>query len=343
MTIFIVILGISVIILLHELGHFLAAKSFGLLVEEFGFGFPPRLFSKKIGETTYSFNLLPFGGFVKIYGENREALRQAQGEPAKERSFAHQPFYKKTAVILAGVATNFILGWLIISAIFIMGSRQIVAVTEVLKNSPAEAAGLQAGDVLVDFKTSEEFLKFVRENQGGKISLKTARDGDELVFELTPRINPPAGEGAIGVAFAEAGLPKYSFFRSFWEGLKASVAVSVAIVVSLFQLLIGLFTEGRLAANFVGPIGIFGVANQAAGLGFAFLLQLIGLISLNLFVLNILPFPALDGGRFLFAVIEKIKKSPLSLKFEQSANALGFLILILLMIAITVRDVVRLF
>jgi regulator of sigma E protease len=338
MTLLIVILGLSFLILIHELGHFLAAKSFGLLVEEFGFGFPPRLFAKKIGETVYSLNLLPFGGFVKIYGEYK-----ADDAAHLKRAFFAQKIWKKIAVILAGVLMNFLLGWFIISSVFMIGVPSGLAITEVFDGSPAAAAGLLKGDQILNFSSADDFVKFVQENKGREIVLNLKRSGKELKVNITPRLEPPGGQGALGVGFMAVGLERQPFFASILEGFKASVSAVAAIFIGLFQLILALFTKGQLLAGVVGPVGIFGVAGEAAGLGLTYFLQFIALISLNLFALNILPFPALDGGRFLFILFEKIKGSPLSPQFERSVNAAGFLLLLLLMIALTARDIGRLF
>lgn len=344
MVIILIIISISILILIHELGHFLVAKKFGLLVEEFGVGFPPRLFSKKIGETLYSINLLPFGGFVKIYGEDPAPKQSVgTGQVLLARAFYAQVAWKKMLVISAGILMNFILGWLIMSVIFMIGVPQSLVVTSIAPNSPAAIVGLQQGDRLMDFKKSDDFINLIEKNKGKEVSLNILRGGETLAIKVIPRIVPPAGEGALGVVFAEAGLERQPFFLSFWEGLKASVGTVAMIVVSLGQLLFSFLTQGRILEGFVGPIGIFGVASQAAGLGAVYFLQLIGLISLNLFVLNILPFPALDGGRMFFILLEKIKGRPLSQNFERSANAIGFLVLLFLMIAVTVRDVIKLF
>lgn len=360
MVILLVIVGISVLILIHEFGHFLVAKKIGLLVEEFGIGFPPRLLSKKIGETVYSINVLPFGGFVKIYGENPNVPPREDGPHRSEEGVINLPadgaksenesraFYSASAsrriiVLVAGVAMNFILGWFTISAIFMIGVPSSLVITNVMSESPAALAGFQLGDQLIDFKKSVDFIGFVEENKGKEIQLDFIRNGEKLSLAVMPRLMPPAGEGALGIAFAEAGLEKQSLFLSFWEGIKASLGMVVMIAVSLFQLLLSLFTEGRILEGFVGPIGIFSVANQAAGLGLVYLFQLLALISFNLFVLNLLPFPALDGGRIFFVFLEKIKGRPLSPNFERSANAIGFLVLLFLMIAITVRDLIKLF
>jgi len=340
MIIILVIVGISALILVHELGHFLVAKFFDIKVEEFGFGFPPRLFFKKIGETIYSFNLLPFGGFVRLLGESPEASVPASEE---RRSFSVQPAWKRMAVILAGVVMNFLLGWLIISAVFMIGAPKAIIITDVQAASPAAAAQLEIGDQIIGFSTTDEFVAYVQEHKGEEIAVQIRHNGTTNTVGMTPRVNPPTGQGALGLAFTEAGLERRPVLQSLGHGFLTSIFIVQTIAVGLYQLLATLVTQGHLMAGFVGPVGIFGVANQSASLGLAYLLQLIGLISLNLFLLNALPFPALDGGRFLFILIEKIKGKPLSPQLERSANALGFVVLLLLMIAITVRDVVKLF
>ncbi|MBI2025010.1 MAG: site-2 protease family protein [Candidatus Harrisonbacteria bacterium] len=340
MTILIVIIGISFLIFIHELGHFFVAKKLGLLVEEFGFGFPPRLFSKKIGETVYSFNLLPFGGFVRIYGEEQSKKSEEHPNVPNQRIFYSQPAWKRTLIIVAGVFMNFIIGWLLMSAVFFTGTPQAVLVSDVLPGSAAEAAEIFPQDQVLGFESAGEFVEFINQNRGKEVNLNLLRNGEELTIRVTPSQNEQA---ALGVAVADAGIPKHSLPASLWEGLKSAVFIIGAIFAAFANLLWGLLTQGQVLVDFVGPIGIFGVANQAGALGFLYLVQLIALISLNLTVINILPFPALDGGRLFFIFLEKIKGSPLSQNFERSANTIGFLLLIFLMIAITVRDVARLF
>jgi len=348
MVIILVIISLSVLILVHELGHFLAAKFLGLRVEEFGFGFPPRLFSKKIGETVYSVNLLPLGGFVKLYGETDEMdmIRGAGHhnqllEP--ERSFAAQKAWRKAVIVLAGILMNFLLGWLIVSAVFMIGAPKALIITNVISDSPAAAAGLRVGDQILGFSQSQEFIDFVQQHRGREINLDIRRNSENISVKAVPRLEVKNGEGALGVVFSEAGTERQSFLKSLGDGFLMSLAIIFSIFKSLAAVLMNLFTQGKLLENFVGPIGIFGVASQAASVGLVYLLQLIGLISLNLFALNILPFPALDGGRLLFVIIEKIKGAPLSPTLERSVNAIGFIILLILMIAISVRDVVRMF
>ncbi len=337
MTIFIVIIGISLLILIHEFGHFLIAKKMGLLVEEFGFGFPPRLFSKKLGETTYSLNLLPFGGFVKIFGEDSGGQIP---EESKMRSFSHQPAWKRALIIVAGVLMNFLLGWFLMSIIFMIGTPKALLIAEVLPGSPAEIVGIMPQDQILGFEKAGDFIDFVNKNRGEEIALSINRGGEELSFKVIPRVE---GEGAVGVSLVEAGVDKKPFLDAIWEGLKTAGFIVFAIFGAFLNLIWGFLTQGKVLVDFVGPIGIFGVASQAGSLGFLYLVQLIAMISLNLTVLNIFPFPALDGGRLLFVLIEKIKGSPLSQNFERTANTAGFILLLLAMIAITVRDITRLF
>ncbi|MDP2629637.1 MAG: M50 family metallopeptidase [Candidatus Harrisonbacteria bacterium] len=338
MSILILIIGISALILLHELGHFLAAKSYGIRVDEFGFGFPPRLFSIKKGETEYSFNLLPFGGFVRLYGEH---AAQLEGQKVDQnRSFTHQSARKRLIVIAAGVAVNFILGWLILSASFMIGASQSVVITQVLEDSPAVEAGLQVGDSLIDFQAAESFTQFANTHRGEAIEINISREGERQSLVLTPREDESLP--AIGVGLTEAGLAKRGFFQALWDGLALSVQAMAQIIQALGRLVADIFGAGKITEGIVGPVGIFGVASDLGGIGFVYLLQLIGLISLNLAVLNSIPFPALDGGRFLFILIEKFKGSRLSMKFEMAANATGFILLLLLMVAITARDIIQL-
>jgi len=366
-----IIIFLSILVLVHELGHFLLAKKFGLLVEEFGFGLPPRIWGKKIGETIYSINALPFGGFVKIYGENREERVVPQQEISmvqiekeviesennlaieekltaetimvsdRNRNFSFLPIGKRALIISAGVLMNFILGWLIISTVFSIGIPEAVLITAVQQNSPAFEIGLQANDKIVGFSKADDLIKFIDSHRGEKINLEIERQGEIKNFQVVPRINPPAGEGALGIGLIEVGLPKENLISSVWQGLKTSGQIIQAVFAAIFNLIIKVFVGQANLEQITGPVGIVKITSQAQGLGFAYLLQLLALISLNLVVINIFPFPALDGGRLLFLLIEKIKGSPLPVKFERYANAVGMAILLFLMVAITIKDIIK--
>ena len=338
-----IIVGLSVLILIHELGHFIAAKNAGLLVEEFGFGFPPRLYGKKIGETVYSLNWLPFGGFVKIFGERSvEAGRlPEEGGADKSRSFAHQSAWKRFVIMGAGISINFLFGWLLLAVVLMIGSPQSVLITDVAPNTPAEEVGLLPGDQLVEYATPAEFSEFVNARRGQEVNLEIRRAGEVRTVTVTPR-ELEGTTGSVGVFITEVGLAPQAFFPALWDGLKLSITTMGEILKAFGTLLAEMFGSASIPENIVGPIGIFGIANQVGQLGFVFLLQLIALISLKLAILNFIPFPALDGGRILFLIIEKIKGGPLNQKVELWANAASFVFLLLLMIVITARDIINL-
>ncbi|MBI5079453.1 RIP metalloprotease RseP [Candidatus Wolfebacteria bacterium] len=339
-----VIIFLSILILVHELGHFLVAKKFGLLVEEFGFGLPPRIWGRKIGETVYSLNALLFGGFVKIFGDGEVV--------EKPRSFPSLSLGRRAVIIAAGVLMNFLFGWLALSAVFSIGLPTAVVITETREKSPAMEIGLKPGDAIIsagadsiylngDKLNVENFIKLIDERRGKEVSLKIQRNGDTLEFNVTPRISPPIGEGALGIGLIDAGLPKKNIIISLWEGFKESIGLIKTIIVSIFGLIAKAFIGKASFEQVTGPIGIVKIASQAGTLGFVYLLQLLALISLNLAIINILPFPALDGGRLIFLAIEKIKGSPLNNKFEKITNAVGFALLIFLMLIITIKDIVK--
>ena len=333
-----VVIFLSILILVHELGHFLIAKKFGLLVEEFGFGLPPRIFRRKIGETIYSLNALPFGGFVKIFGENN-----LEKWESRERSFIGLKIWQRAAILFAGVFFNFLLGWVAVSIVFSIGVPSAVVITEVVKNSPAAEIGLMAGDKLEgENLTTKSVIDFINEHRGQKIDLKIERSGKIIDFVATPRLNPPEGEGALGIGLVDTGLPRKSILASFWEGLKTSLEMIKIIALAIMNLIGKAFLGKASLEQVTGPIGIVKITAQAGSLGLVYLLHLLALISLNLAVINILPFPALDGGRLFFLMIEKIKGSPINPKIEKVANAFGFALLIFLMVIITIKDIIRL-
>lgn len=341
LSIITVIFFLLILILVHEFGHFLTAKKFRAYVEEFGIGLPPRIWGKKIGETIYSVNALPIGGFVKISGENRE---EGIGTKVPEsRIFYNLKVWKRFLILAAGVVMNFLFGWLLISLIFFVGSPKGVIITQIQPNTPASQAGLKANDFVLGFNSADELVSFINSHKGKQVELKIQRSGEELSFSMVPRISPPKNEGALGVALSDLGQERLGFFKSIWEGLKASIGIFGMIFAGIFNLL-KLAILGRASLEAVaGPVGIVKITAQSSQLGFIYLIQLLALISINLAALNIFPFPALDGGRILFLLIEKIKGKPLPRKFEQYANAVGLALLLILMIVVTIKDVSKLF
>jgi regulator of sigma E protease len=410
--ILIVIIGLSILILGHEAGHFLVAKLFKLKIDEFGFGFPPRMFGalryrgkktkgisfseeieievekaemgdreiveekivekirevdevtpiknwrffwgakepkREIGnltadDTIYSLNWLPFGGFVRIAGENDRLSGDLEKlevlpEEEKKRLFCFQPAWKRALILAAGVTINFIIGWLLISLIFMVGTPRALVISGIQKDSPAGQVGIVQGDVIKDFTKANEFIAFVDKHRGQEVQITVIRGGKELSFAAAPRMQPKEGEGALGVYLAEAGMPRHGFFQALFEGLKTSFQIAWLTLASFYELIKNLFFKASLLPGVVGPVGIFFVAQQTGHIGLIYLIQLIGLISINLTVINFIPFPALDGGRLFMILIEKIKGSPVSQKVEAWTNSLGFAFLIVLIALITVRDI----
>src|SRR3989338_1461068 len=325
MSILIFVVILLVLVLVHEFGHFFTAKKFGIRVDEFGFGFPPKLFGIKKGETEYTFNLLPIGGFVKIFGEDPN--NENSFGPDRERSFVHKAKWKQATVLFAGVFANFLLAWFLFSVGFMSGMPASVGsvpdanltdvslvVLSVAPNSPASKSGLKSGDKIVSIQNDKNYTpyinpevvkSFIASSKGKEISVGYVRENEnKKIVKLIPEIS--GGEPKIGVSMDEVGVAKLPFFRAFL-------------------------------------VGMVGIVGDAYKFGFVYLMSFAALISINLGVINLLPFPALDGGRLFFLLIEKIKGSSINPKVANTANAVGFGILILLMLVVTYHDVVKLF
>lgn len=344
-TAIIFIIVLSVIVFVHELGHFIMAKRAGIKVEEFGFGFPPRIwgFKPKGSETTYSINWIPFGGFVKPKGEDDSDIRDAD-------SFNAKGFWPRAGVIVAGVVMNVILAVVLLALGNMIGSRIPVTdttsakdvkiqITQIAKGSPADQAGLKVFDEIIGFPTVEATQKYISDHRGQDITLNLARGP----VHVTPRVNPPPGEGALGIALAKTGFVRYAWYAALWQGLKDTLNTLWLIISGFAHIIKNLTTTGKAGVELAGPVGIAVVTGQAARMGFTYLLQFMAFISLNLAVINLVPFPALDGGRLLFLIIEKIKGSPLPKRIESGFNTVGFVLLITLMLYVTFKDVVKFF
>ncbi len=320
---FIVLIGLSLLILVHELGHFVAAKWFGMQVDEFGIGFPPRLFSKQWGATRYSVNALPLGGFVKLRGEL---------DDAGEQSFVRAPAWQRVIVLVAGVVMNFLAGWFIFSAVFWMGSPQVLFINKVIVGSPAAVAGLAQGDRVLGFSDASAFIAFITARQGQRVEFEVNRAGRDVRIVVTPRVNPAPGEGALGVGLQDGGAPRVGFFTGLARGFIAAAFMAWSVVIGMSTII----TQPEAVA---GPIGIFTIAIDAGRIGFIYIIQLLGVISLNLAVLNLLPVPALDGGRLIFILIEKIRGKKFAQHTEMRAHAAGFVFLMLVIAFVTFKDI----
>ncbi len=355
--IFIVVIGILVFV--HEFGHFITAKRAGMRVEEFGFGFPPRILGIKKGETIYSLNLIPFGGFVKILGESGE-------EAANPKSFASKKAGIRSKVIIAGVAMNILFAVVLLGIGNIIGLRTAipeksslnardlkVQIVYVSPGSPAKNAGLEPLDEITGFKEGGKSVKvltigeaqnYIKNNLGEKITLIIKRDGRIVEKELVPRINPPPQEGSIGISLAMTGTVKYPWHQALYQGAVQTALITGATVSGYATIIKNLFVSGAPGVDLSGPVGIAIFTGKAAKVGFTYLMQFTALISINLAVLNIIPFPALDGGRLLFIGIEKLRRGkPVSRQIESVINAAGFALLLILMIFVTARDINKFF
>lgn len=353
---FVVILGL--LVLVHELGHFLIARKSGVAVEEFGFGFPPRLFGIKKGETLYSLNLIPLGGFVRLKGVPGDT-KNPKDVKAKD-GYATKPYWKKSLILSGGVLMNLALAWVLLSIGFTIGLPTSVdesnieratdvhiQIGQILPDSPAEQAGLRIGDMIVEIDgntvtETDDVRDYNLEQASESVELTLLR-GDE---EFTSQINLTTieeEEKILGVVLVKSGIVSYPWYQSIWLGFKQTFTLLAVIIVAFAGLLRDLFFNGTVSGEIAGPVGIAVLTGHVAELGFIYLLQFTAILSINLAILNFFPFPALDGGRFLFATIEKIRGKAVSPKVEAIIHNLGFTLLILLILLITLRDISKIF
>lgn len=336
-----VLLALSVLILVHEWGHFFAARRFGVRVDAFGFGFPPRLFAKKVGDTTYALNALPLGGYVKLFGEHD--IPHGTSADLIAQTFTAQKIWKRIVIVSAGIVMNIVLGWLLLSLIFMFGMRQGVLVTHVVPNAPGEIAGVLSNDIILGYTSSDEFIATLREFQGESLVLRVERRGVEQEISIIPHIEARENEERIGVGVTDFGFAREPFFKALWSGARMTVWIIMMIGVTLYEVLVGVFGPGKVPVDVSGPVGIFQAAYSAGSLGWAYVLQLIGVISINLAILNLLPIPGLDGGRLLFLIIEKIRGKRIRPEREAMTHGIGVAALIILIVIVTFRDLSRLF
>jgi regulator of sigma E protease len=359
-TLIVFLLVISVLIFVHEFGHFIVAKRVGMRVDEFGFGFPPRIWGFRYRGTDYTINLIPFGGFVRIYGEDGEHAH-AKG------SFAYASFWSRLMVIVAGVCMNIVLAIVLLVACNSMGLRvglfddqmktraedRRVQILQVSPDSPAEKAGLQPLDEILGFRgpgntlemtdSPEAVQQFAFEHAGDPAVIVVQRGSTEQDILLALRKPSGPSQGPIGISLALTGIIRYPWYESIWRGIIDAWLLLVGTLFGYWGLLKSLFSTGHLGADITGPVGIATMTGQAARVGFTYLIQFAAMISVNLAVLNIFPFPALDGGRAVLVIAEKLRGKPLGAAIERTINSFGFLVLLLLMVAVTIKDIVKFF
>lgn len=370
------IIVLAILVLSHEFGHFIAAKKTGMTVHEFGFGFPPRFFgiqflkeknpafkrfrivfgNRELNETdenygtVYSLNWIPMGGFVKIKGENGE-------EENDPHSFAAKKNWQKAVVLFAGVVMNVLLAAVLLSLGYMIGLPQSldkmadvsnikdrrIEILGVLSGKPAEKNGVLAGDAVLQVGEIQnprltQMQDYINTNKDKEIVFKFSRDGQVIEKKITPLYNEETKKAGIGISIAELGTVKYSFFRSIFEGVKATGIYLKEIVLAFYYLIAGLFAGNGAGDAVSGPVGIAVMTGRVARLGIIYLIQFTAMLSLNLAVFNVLPIPALDGGRLLFLAIAAIRRKPVSQKLENIFHTVGFALLMLLVVVVTVRD-----
>ncbi len=357
-----------VLVLVHELGHFIVAKRAGITVQEFGVGFPPRIGSVVWHGTRYSLNWIPLGGFVKMLGEDGEleadkmrqrGLSEAAVDKAMEGAFNRRPVWVRIVVLLAGVAMNFVLAAILFAvALSLPGSegRGPLTVTEIQAGSPAVTAGLTVGDVILaadgrTFDVSRELTAYVRSRAGKVVELTVRRAGQEQTIEVTPRSLSDAEEakglGAVGFSYEPASFVEIppsvgNPAEAAWEGFASAGDLAIKIPGGLASAVAGLLGLAPDAGTAVGPIGIASETGRVLQAPLVSQLIFIGILSVNLAVLNVLPFPPLDGGRIAVVVIEAVRRRRLPAEREALVYLTGFMVLIVLVILISIRDVANL-
>ncbi|GAB4219611.1 MAG: RIP metalloprotease RseP [Candidatus Microgenomates bacterium] len=384
MSLIIFFIILSFLVLIHELGHFLAAKKNGVMVEEFGFGLPPRIFGKKIGETIYSINLLPIGGFVKLFGEEQYELEKNKkiNKNLKSIAFIYKKPWQKTIIILAGVFMNLIVGItifyitlslnnfkstpipMIIDNKFTFGKEiKKVIIANINKNSPAQKAGVKNEDVVLGYKinggnwqeinSSQEFINIVKntKNQPISFNLLNNKNGQKKVVTVIPVYNSNLKRYIIGVNLMDVVILSYQDgFSKIFSGIFHSYNLldyNLKVFGHLFSTAIKEKNPSTITESLTGPVGIFAVVDDTVKKSgqktLINLLELSGLISLSLALMNVMPFPALDGGRLIFVIYEWITGRPSNKEIEKYFNFIGFLILISLAILISINDLAKFF
>jgi regulator of sigma E protease len=364
MTIILFLVVLAVLIFVHELGHFVVAKKSGIRVDEFAIGFPPKIFSWVRGETKYVLNLIPFGGYVKIFGENPDDESMTGAD--SKRSFVNAKKWKQVCVLLAGIGMNIVFAWVLISISFMFGSMvpvgegasdyskyikdSRVVLTGVVADSPAEKAGLKQGDSLVsvasisgnDLNTAR--VRELVEQSTSSVSITYKRNNEIKEVTAFATVSTSTGDKkVIGIYMENVGVVKLNPFLAFYEGAKLTAVTFGQVAYGLGNFIWQAVRGQGDFSQVSGPVGIVGMVGDAASFGFAYLLGFVAFISLNLAVINLIPFPALDGGRVLFVIIEAITRRQIKPVIANTVNTVGFFILISLMLIITYRDIMKFF
>jgi regulator of sigma E protease len=341
LTIVVGIVALSVLIIVHELGHFLAAKATGVPVEEFGIGFPPRAYSKKWRGTIYSINWIPFGGFNKIAGEV---------DPKVPKGLASRGYGVRLLVLSGGIIMSLLLPFVLLAVAYMVPHDIVngqVVVEEVAPDSPAEMAGIQAGDTIIgaddhEIKNGGDISRYIQLNLGKEISLTVMHaDATTETVSLTPRWRPPEGEGAVGIAYKTEDAVIVSESYPPWEAIPIGARSCIEALVLYKNGIAGMIL-GTIPFTPAGPVGIVQVTGEVAHSGISPVLELTAFISIAIGITQLIPFPALDGGRMLFVILEWIRRGKkVSPRTEGIVHSIGFMILLGLLVLITYQDIFR--
>ena len=346
-VILVIVFVLAVLIMVHELGHFIAAKIMGVKIEKVSFGFGRKLLSKTVGDTEYRISLVPLGGYVKMAGE-----RLDEETPAKKWEFFGQAVWRRAVILAAGPFMNFVLAWVIFSSIFYLGAPVVKAVIgEVKLGEPAAEAGLNAGDEILSIdnepvKNWGEMASVIFHNPGRPLNLKVERGGEIIKLAVIPRVteelnplNEKVTKGFIGISPSPGQLYYFreTFPKALWKGTRQTITLTRMIYAGIWKMATGQISPRHLG----GPILIAQITAQQVKFGFVPLMTFLALISINLAVINLLPIPILDGGHLLFLAAEKIKRRPLSLKTQEIAQSIGLFVLIGIMLLATYNDIQR--
>jgi regulator of sigma E protease len=341
LTIVVGLLVLSVLIIVHELGHFLAAKATGVPVEEFGIGFPPRIYGKKWRGTIYSINWIPFGGFNRIVGEI---------DPKVPKGLASRGYRVRLLVLSGGIIMSLLLPFVLMSVAYMVPHNIVqgkLVVEEVAAGSPAATAGIEAGDTIVSangraVQNASDLARDVQLHLGAAMAFTILHaDNTTETVELVPRWKPPPDEGAIGIQYSVDNATILSESLPFWQAIPAGVRDCAETLVLYKNGIIGMII-GAVPFVPAGPVGIVQVTGEVAHSGVSPVLELTAFISIAIAITQIIPFPALDGGRILFVLIEWVRRGKrISPRIEGIVHTIGFLVLLALLLLVTYQDIFR--
>lgn len=360
---FIFVFGL--LVFAHELGHFLTAKFFGVRVDEFAFGFPPKLWSIKKGGTKYAINLIPFGGYVKLYGE------EGEGNKKDSKNFLSKKAWQKSLILAAGVILNLVLAYLILTGFYLFGGKPLAAgmenhrniidtrrveVTEVVAGTPAEKAGITAGAIIEKVDGTvvhgsdtvfDAVQKKTADNKTAQLMIEFSKDGQTSAKEVATYTEKAVSDGheyeyqRIGIAMVDAGG-----IRSKWWAAPGIALTETGRLIKLTfegfgSVISESFRNMKLSDQLGGPVAIYVLTGNAAKMGFGTLIQVVAILSITLAIINIMPFPALDGGHIFFILLEKAIRRPIPDKVKQAINLAGFCLLLLLIVLVSAKDLDR--